>query len=381
MSNDLSSSSAALAPASGSPPDVAAMQARIDRMNREGVALMQEKATLAAQYAQLEANYAKAAADSKGLRPPPVPLFHGAMGYGIDSWVREMKENLDANPAVYAPNDHSLRVSTAARYLKDAAAEWWSQQDKLAITTWDEFVSRLFDRFRPMQAAEIARHRLKQLRQTHSVSAYCNVFQKELGPLKNMAVDEQLFWFKEGLDARIRTEILKLEPKTLHAAMDAAVKAEAYLGHVRNHGASTGARPGFAQPYSRGPSSSNHAPMDVNMVAQDLGTDNGEFVSYGLPTHAEETSVAPPGPSSSRDTTALMLQRMESMEKMFVASMQSFRPASGRPNAYGGPRRDQDRVSGLKPGDIDRLRREGRCFRCQEKGHMKNECPKKASKE
>jgi hypothetical protein len=29
----------------------------------------------------------------------------------------------------------------------------------------------------------------------------------------------------------------------------------------------------------------------------------------------------------------------------------------------------------FKPGEIAKLMQEGRCFRCKQKGHMKNECP------
>jgi hypothetical protein len=34
-----------------------------------------------------------------------------------------------------------------------------------------------------------------------------------------------------------------------------------------------------------------------------------------------------------------------------------------------------DRVPGLKASDIEKLRAEGRCFRCKQKGHSKRECP------
>jgi len=38
-------------------------------------------------------------------------------------------------------------------------------------------------------------------------------------------------------------------------------------------------------------------------------------------------------------------------------------------------------VSGLKPGEVEKLRSEGRCFRCKQKGHMKFECPQRPKNE
>ena len=42
-------------------------------------------------------------------------------------------------------------------------------------------------------------------------------------------------------------------------------------------------------------------------------------------------------------------------------------------------RRDGDRIPGLKAGDIEALRKAGKCFRCKQTGHMKNECPQRSS--
>ena len=36
-----------------------------------------------------------------------------------------------------------------------------------------------------------------------------------------------------------------------------------------------------------------------------------------------------------------------------------------------------DRVAGLTPELIKKLQSEGKCFRCKQSGHMKNECPQK----
>jgi hypothetical protein len=355
--------------------DPAALQARIDFLMKEGAKVVAEKEAMA----NTLKNAVAGAPSRRGLRAPPVPLFHGAMGYEIDVWIREMEAQFEFEPAAYPPNDEPLRVRTAARYLKDAAADWWHHEDKAGVVSWALFVQRLHGRFRPMQQAEFARTRLKNIRQTGGVSAYCNLVQKEMAPVKNMQVDEQLFWFKEGLDPRIKAEIIKRDPKTLHGAMDDAVKIEAYLGLARGlsgslaprHGAGWGNHAGrqtMGQP--NGP-----VPMEVSMMQEEVGYD-----PYGYPAHTMQ--MVPGGPSSTPAATAsafdAMVARMENMEKMMVASMQG-RGQGGSSNgssSSGSRRNPTDRVPGLEPGEVDRLRREGKCFRCKQKGHMKRDCPR-----
>jgi hypothetical protein len=53
-----------------------------------------------------------------------------------------------------------------------------------------------------------------------------------------------------------------------------------------------------------------------------------------------------------------------------TSSSSAPKPVFGRP-----PRKD--RIDGLTPEVIKKLQAEGKCFRCKEPGHMKNECPKK----
>ena len=75
-------------------------------------------------------------------------------------------------------------------------------------------------------------------------------------------------------------------------------------------------------------------------------------------SNVEETAT------SSSDPLQLLLAKMEALEAKINAVPS--RPASRAP----------DRVPGrLYHDDIERLKSEGRCFRCKQKGHMKSECP------
>jgi hypothetical protein len=66
-----------------------------------------------------------------------------------------------------------------------------------------------------------------------------------------------------------------------------------------------------------------------------------------------------------------MLAVMQQMQHQMLMMQQQQR--GGR---FTGNRSSAQRVPGLKREDIEKLRKEGRCFYCQEKGHMKTDCPK-----
>ena len=73
------------------------------------------------------------------------------------------------------------------------------------------------------------------------------------------------------------------------------------------------------------------------------------------------------------DASATLLAKVEAMvEHRLAALLQNAQ--RGGSNAPG--QRAADRVPGLKATDLEKLRSEGRCFRCKQKGHMKRECPK-----
>ena len=57
--------------------------------------------------------------------------------------------------------DDAAKVRHAAMFLKGRAAEWWDAEDKSERRGdhWDKFVERLRERYRPMQAAVVARER------------------------------------------------------------------------------------------------------------------------------------------------------------------------------------------------------------------------------
>jgi hypothetical protein len=100
--------------------------------------------------------------------------------------------------------------------------------------------------------------------------------------------------------------------------------------------------------------------MDVN--ALDQGDDSQES-AHRDPADSDDGSRA--------DLPPALLAKMEAMVQHRVAAMMQAKGGSNFSNTG-----TNDRVPGLKAGDIEKLRAEGRCFRCKQKGHSKRDCPK-----
>ena len=349
----------------------AQMQAAGTALQQQVAALEAEKAALLAQASRNGAAGASSSGGSSGShghpKGPTPPEFHGTKtgGYEIDSWVRDMRVQFTFYGARVFPDD-AAKVRHAAMFLKGRAAEWWDAEDKSSgvESSWDRFVERLRERYRPMRAAVIARERLRRLKQTGSVSAYADVFQKELTPIADMSASDQIFNFVTGLSSvAVANKVREKEPKSLHEAMDVAVRAEVFLaagrsGYTHSGHGQFGNRSGAASSQSTAAS----VPMDLNALSQsdetfDFG-DASDGGALGDELHQQPTGA---------DLSPALLAKMESMVQHRVAAL-----FQGKEYPRGGG----DRVPGLKASDIDRLRAEGRCFRCKQKGHSKRDCPK-----
>lgn len=359
----------------------AQMQAAGNALQQKLAALEAEKNALQAAMQQQRASAASSAAGGSVAshghpKGPTPPEFYGTKtgGYEIDAWVRDMRVQFSFYGARVFPDD-AAKVRHAAMFLKGRAAEWWEAEDKSTgvESCWDKFVERLRERYRPMQAAVMARERLRRLKQTGSVSAYADVFQKELTPIKDMSPSDQIFNFVTGLSSvSVGNKVREKEPKTLHEAMDIAVRAEVFLaagrgsGHAHGHG--FGTRAGHTSSSS---AASGASPMDLNAVGhEDADHSTREWEESG------KLTSAPSAAGAGTDLSASLITKLETMMQHHIASMLQAKlgpgPFGGR---SGGAASSDSRVPGLKASDIERCRAEGRCFRCKQKGHTKRECP------
>ena len=289
------------------------------------------------------------------IRVPSV--FKGEMGAAaVDEWVSEHEQQHVFYDQQFASEQAKVKYGVA--FLGGPALHWWmTEPNKAAIHSWADFVARLYTRFRPVQAAMSARVRLDRLHQRsgQSVNQYTNAFQVILAHIPDMGEAAKVHHYVSGLDKSIAGRVWEKQPSDLKAAVVAAVSVEG----MHNFGRSAGVPASYSRFHtSASAASSTSAPMDINAIE----AEEYEEEKYSDPPHKSAAAAA--------DPMSLLLAKMEAMEHRILA-------LSGGGHSSSSSSRGGDRVPGLKAGDIDRLRKEGKCFRCKKTGHMKSECPSK----
>lgn len=305
------------------------------------------------------------------LKPPPMTQFSGSngMGFQVDTWLRNVKKQFEWHGPSVFPDDAS-KIKFAAMYLDGAALEWWdSIDDQDDITTYEEFVQRLHDRYRPKLAAEVARQHLAQLHQTGGVSQLCSRMLNLLTHVPTMHEDDKIFTFKRALDKQIAAKVAEKAPATLHEAMGIAVLAEQYVGRSSSKPnnyffAKTGSYGNFGR---GGSSSSSATPMELNLVGAEMEPhEKDPLVS------ADDDQPAAP------HQLLAMMQELKDQQQVLAAAFQKHRgapprgPSTGKPSAAN----SKGNVPGVSKEEYERCRKEGLCLKCKQTGHLARDCSK-----
>jgi hypothetical protein len=228
-----------------------------------------------------------------------------------------------------------------------------------------------------VKAELIARQRLDQLRQRQGQGAnqYANMFQTTLNPITDMSPADQVHKFTKGLLPHLAAKVFEKAPVDLKTAIEWAVRLEANGIYGRS-----AALPPYA--YGRGPG--NHSSA-ANSASSSIST-NGDAMDESL-NNIGMDGVEQDGSSSSASTTSagsesVSADQVQSMFSKFEAMLdQRLNSLTQQKNTRfvakgnsGAGGRNRDRVPGLTPADVVRLRAENRCFKCKKVGHMKSEC-------
>jgi hypothetical protein len=306
------------------------------------------------------------------LRTPPTFRGEGNASSVVDDWISEMIQQFD-----YYRTSDAEKVRLAVANFQGPAATWWRTEPALIISEasgslWKEFLLRLYARYRPIHAAQTARRHLDLLRQKagQSVNTYCNSFQTILTAIDDMSQADQVHHFINGLQPALMTKVMEKHVTTLRDAIDAAVSLEGIIGFARHSGGGTAgnssAYTGYRGQFGSSTASANtSSPMEISHVATSDDEGNGESDSVG-------TAAAATGTVPSMDVFLSRIGAM--MDQRINALSQGSSSSSHKPWI-----RNSNRVPGMKPGEIDRLMREHKCFRCKQPGHFKNECPQAQS--
>jgi hypothetical protein len=314
------------------------------------------------------------------LKAPTLAQFTGTggMGFQVDTWLRNVKKQFDwYGPAAF--NNDAKKIQFATLHMEGAALEWWdSLEDKDDITTWEEFVKRLHQRYRPKLAAEVARQGLAALRQTGTVSQLCNRMLSLLTHVPTMHEEDKIFAFKRALNDSLAAKVAEKEPSTLQEAMHIAVLSEQYLTRGKHGGTFPFLHGRFASGRSTGGSSSTSTStaMEINNI--DWNDEN----LMELMAQLKAESSTPPATSASAAAAEVppqgntqLLAMMQELRVQQHALAAAFLKRSGKPNTQGRST-SGTKVPGVTKEEFERCRKEGLCLKCKVSGHLARDCDK-----
>lgn len=302
------------------------------------------------------------------LKAPPMSIFHGEIGFAVDNWLRDAEDQFEFYGREEFP-DIVAKLRFVKTYMRGAARDWWdSEPEKEKIQEWSHFVERIHHRFRPLAAADFARQRLLLLKQKGSVSTYCNLFQKEMTPIKDMGEADKIFFFRHGLRPDIAKEVKR--PKSLSEAMDQAVRAEGGIVLDRSHSqASSFFSQRIGMPsLSSALRNNGVVPMDVNNIEyQEEQCQEDEPQAF--PASAEPSAYSTQTSAGVDPQMMALLQEMRSQNQQLFAMFQSRdRPRQRVLES------SSSRVPDVTAEEVRRCREKGLCIKCKKPGHLAREC-------
>jgi hypothetical protein len=248
--------------------------------------------------------------------------FTGDFKSNPATWIDTMRDYMHlTGMAVH------LHSAFAVSYLSGPAREWYSsfsQENRIKASNFETLAEMILARYRPVDAARTARIKLTSLRQTTSVDAYNTLFIQTIQLITNMSFDDQLHHYRNGLKPQILEKVILMEFSSLNEVMNAAARLDHLMYAMKrtSNDYSNANRYGIGM-YGNGNRNGTNAstPMEVNNVNAGMFTDSQM-------EHDGDISV-----------NAVRFQK-------------------------------------LTPAERQQLMKEGRCFRCRERGHMSNACPK-----
>jgi hypothetical protein len=208
------------------------------------------------------------------LKVPKPPETNGRQPSPVN-WCHKMETYLNSEGA-----DCSRPgiVPFAAAYLKDSALCWYRAhlqevqlQHKAEFANWAEFKQAFIARFTPIDPEVDARERLARITQSKSMFAYAADFNAVMLELPHMDENDRIWRFVNGLRPQVRMQVKLHNPRTLHEAVEIAIKADAVVWEPRRptagkFGADSYKSAGHFSNFSR--SSARPVPMELGLVRQ-----------------------------------------------------------------------------------------------------------------
>lgn len=204
--------------------------------------------------------------------------FHGQSAESVGTWLFQVERVFTAKGI----RGEERKIAFAASALREAALQWFqniSTSDE--VLTFDDFKDKITAAFQPANFQRVLRRQLKALRQTGSISDYVYEFRNIVGQIKEMAEDDKITYFIDGLKPRTREEINYMAPETLENAIASATRFDAAMFGVnsplprplRQHVSQSSATPpsgltAASRLYPTPISSGTVEPMDLDVIDQ-----------------------------------------------------------------------------------------------------------------
>lgn len=274
----------------------------------------------------------------------PIPPFMGQpSGLECQRWLQSALLYFEETRMT----SDSERLTVVGPKMQGPAQQWWQEErqkdtaDTTKIKTWEQFTSALKQRYQPVDVAQWARVKLREL--TTGSNTKVEEYNARFAELSSLITDNtesnRLFDYKDGLPTQVKQHLIQKgeDIKTLSAAMQMAVRFEA-----GRQASSSSASPSSFRWQHRG--NNNQRPAAINQ-AEGEEQDPLQLIAAGL---AELKAAF----TSSRQQPA--------------SSSSGHRQQSGAQQAWHTP--------GLKYDLIMARRHRQLCVKCGKSGHWSKEC-------
>lgn len=286
----------------------------------------------AIQHAQHQAAQASASsAHKESIKPPKPDVFDGRH---VDTFLYALEKLF----AYHGESRSDQKVSLAVTFLRSSALRWYKyaehQDVEGKLKNWAQFTQALRSHFQATNTETMVRNKLAVLQQVASVSRYNDQYNTLIIEVLDVDERSKVDMYVRGLKKEIQLHVSLQSPETLEAAQRLALNIDTIM-------LQTG--------YARQPARQNFRGKGNGRYSNNRNGGGRSYGNYGQSVPMELGQAEHESATDEYD--------VEDSSTVTLAQAN-----------YKGSRR-------LAPEEQRRLMKEGRCFNCQETGHLSRDCP------
>ena len=164
-----------------------------------------------------------------------IPEFHGNEEDNVTNWLY----NIESIFSVSIIREDHEKLTYAKTYRRKIAIKNYKAFEicKRFNVTWQDFKDHMSNKYRPLHHEETIRLKLREMKmdKSESIRSYVNKFQQCIFEIDNMAEKDKIFYFTSGLQDRTKAHVQIQSPKTLDEAIEIAEKYETFVFNNGNN--------------------------------------------------------------------------------------------------------------------------------------------------